>query len=26
MSTGGRVHARIGGLAAQDISANDGLR
>jgi hypothetical protein len=26
MATGGRVHARIGGLAAQDISANDGLR
>ncbi|MEH6403400.1 MAG: amino acid synthesis family protein [Sneathiella sp.] len=26
MTTGGRVHARLGGLAADDISKNDGLR
>lgn len=26
MTTGGRVHARLGGLAADDISENDGLR
>lgn len=26
MTTGGRVHARLGGLAAEDISARDGLR
>lgn len=26
MTTGGRVHARLGGLAAEDISAKDGLR
>ncbi len=26
MTTGGRVHARLGGLAAEDISENDGLR
>lgn len=26
MSIGGRVHNRMGGLAAQDISAGDGLR
>ncbi|MCF8466881.1 MAG: amino acid synthesis family protein [Sneathiella sp.] len=26
MTTGGRVHARLGGLAVEDISKNDGLR
>jgi hypothetical protein len=26
MATGGRIHARIGGLAASDIKGNDGLR
>jgi len=26
MSTGARVHARVGGLAAQDISQWNGLR
>lgn len=26
MTTGGRVHARLGGLAVEDISENDGLR
>jgi len=26
MATGGRVHARIGGLAASDVKGNDGLR
>ncbi len=26
MTTGGRPHARLGGLAAEDISAKDGLR
>lgn len=26
MSTGGRVHARLGGLAAQDVAGQDGLR
>ncbi len=26
MTTGGRVHARVGGLRAEDISAHDGLR
>ena len=26
MTTGGRTHARIGGLKAEQISANDGLR
>ncbi|GLQ06634.1 amino acid synthesis family protein [Sneathiella chinensis] len=26
MTTGGRPHARLGGLAAEDISQNDGLR
>ena len=26
MSTGGRIHARIGGLAAKDVAGNDGLR
>jgi len=26
MTTGGRVHARLGGLGAGDISENDGLR
>jgi hypothetical protein len=26
MTTGGRTHARIGGLEAEQISANDGLR
>lgn len=26
MTTGGRVHARLGGLAAEEISAKDGLR
>lgn len=26
MSTGARVHARVGGLAAQDISLWNGLR
>jgi hypothetical protein len=26
MATGGRIHARVGGLAASDIKANDGLR
>ena len=26
MTTGGRVHARMGGLQANQISANDGLR
>lgn len=26
MATGGRVHARLGGLAAEDVVGNDGLR
>jgi len=26
MTTGGRTHARVGGLGAEQISANDGLR
>ncbi len=26
MTTGGRTHSRVGGLKADDISANDGLR
>ena len=26
MSNGGRVHARVGGLAVEEISANDGQR
>jgi hypothetical protein len=26
MATGGRVHSRIGGLAASDVKGNDGLR
>jgi hypothetical protein len=26
MATGGRIHARIGGLAASDVKGNDGLR
>ncbi|WP_417599101.1 amino acid synthesis family protein [Pararhodobacter oceanensis] len=26
MTTGGRIHARVGGLAKEDISAHDGLR
>lgn len=26
MATGGRVHARLGGLAADDVVGNDGLR
>jgi len=26
MTTGGRTHARVGGLKAEQISANDGLR
>jgi hypothetical protein len=26
MATGGRVHARVGGLAVSDIKASDGLR
>jgi len=26
MATGGRPHARIGGLAASDIKVNDGQR
>lgn len=26
MSTGGRIHARVGGLAAEDVKGEDGLR
>lgn len=26
MATGGRIHARLGGLAAEDVIGNDGLR
>ncbi|CAN7417755.1 amino acid synthesis family protein [Pseudoduganella sp. LjRoot289] len=26
MATGGRIHARLGGLAAADVAGNDGLR
>jgi len=26
MTTGGRTHARVGGLEAEQISVNDGLR
>jgi hypothetical protein len=26
MTTGGRIHPRVGGLEADQISANDGLR
>jgi len=26
MATGGRIHARLGGLAAEDVVGNDGLR
>jgi hypothetical protein len=26
MTTGGRVHARVGGLKASDIKGEDGLR
>jgi len=26
MATGGRVHARLGGLAARDVQGQDGLR
>ena len=26
MATGGRIHSRVGGLQADQISANDGLR
>jgi hypothetical protein len=26
MATGGRVHARLGGLAADDVVGSDGLR
>ena len=26
MATGGRIHARLGGLAAKDVVGNDGLR
>ena len=26
MTTGGRTHSRVGGLEADQISANDGLR
>jgi len=26
MTTGGRIHSRVGGLQADQISANDGLR
>jgi hypothetical protein len=26
MSTGPRIHARVGGLAAEDVEGKDGLR